>query len=452
MGELIPIGKLFNLEKGELQSTKCTPGKYDFITAAKDWKTHNGYAHECEALIIAVAASGSLGRTHYVDGKFISSDLCFILTPKNEDKYPLNLAFYHFVFNSLRPILVAATKSGTSKESINQTNLKKYELPYFDIEQQDLWIDKLKKTLVGEELLGSELTHQQTLLKKLRQQILQEAIEGKLTAEWRLQNPDGEPASELLARIQEEKQQLIKDKKIKKQKPLPAISEDEKPFELPEGWVWCRLGEVLDDLLGGYTFKSPLFKKTGAKQVLRLGNVRPYRVRLDVKPVFIDEEVAIEGANAKLKQGDLLITMTGTRGKRDYCYTVLLNESHFREKELFLNQRVGCFRFNQQVFVQYYDYSLKSEQLLNQIFSTATGAANQANIGSTILRSWLLPLPPLLEQKAIVAKVEKLLVFCDQLETQITHNQNHANALMQAVLKEAFAQTTEQTKPVAANA
>jgi type I restriction enzyme S subunit len=118
----ISIGKLFNIEKGQLQSTKCTPGKYDFITAAEDWKTHNQYNYECEALIFAAAASGSLGRTHYVDGKFISSDLCFILTPKDEKKYPLNLAFYHFVFNSLRPVLVAATKSGTSKESINQSN------------------------------------------------------------------------------------------------------------------------------------------------------------------------------------------------------------------------------------------------------------------------------------------------------------------------------------------
>lgn len=121
---MMPIGKLFNIEKGQLQSTKCVPGKFDFITAAEEWKTHNEYNHECEALIIAMAASGSLGRTQYVDGKFISSDLCFILTPKDEGNYPLNLTFYHFVFNSLRPILVAATKSGTSKESINQTNLK----------------------------------------------------------------------------------------------------------------------------------------------------------------------------------------------------------------------------------------------------------------------------------------------------------------------------------------
>ncbi len=179
--QFVPIGKLFNLEKGQLQSTKCTPGEYDFITAAEDWKTHNEFEHECEALIFAAAASGSLGRTHYIDGKFISSDLCFILTPKNEEKYSLNLAFYHFVFNSLRPVLVAATKSGTSKESINQTNLKKYELPYFGIKQQDLWIEKLQNKQVRKELLGSELTQQKILLKKLRQQILQEAIEAKLT-------------------------------------------------------------------------------------------------------------------------------------------------------------------------------------------------------------------------------------------------------------------------------
>jgi len=436
--DYLPIGKLFNIEKGQLQSTKCTPGEFDFITAAEDWKTHHDYDHECEALIFAAAASGSLGRTHYVDGKFISSDLCFILTPKDEDKFPLNLEFYHFVFNSLRPTLVAATKSGTSKESINQTNFKKYELPYFDIEQQDFWIAKLKGTMAKKGLLGSELTHQQTLLKKLRQQILQEAIEGKLTEDWREQNPHVEPASELLTRIKAEKEQLIKDKKIKKQKALPPITDEEIPFNLPDGWEWCRLEDTLNNLLGGYAFKSPLFKKIGNNQVLRLGNIRPYRLRLEEKAVFIDDDLADEASKAKLQPNDLLITMTGTRGKRDYCYSVLLKEEHFSERVIFLNQRVGCFRFNSNVYPRFFDYCLKSNVLLDEIFSSATGAANQANIGSTALRSWVVPVPPLNEQKAIVAKVEKLFVICDQLETQVTANQVHAEQLMQAVLKEAF--------------
>lgn len=438
--QILPIGKLFNLEKGSLQSSKCTPGEFDFITAAEDWKTHENYSHECEALVFAAAASGSLGRTHYVDGKFTSSDLCFILTPKDEDKYPINLSFYHFVFNSLRPTLVAATKSGTSKESINQTNLKNYEIPYFDIDQQDLWISKLKNTLGLKSLLVSELTHQQKLLKKLRQQILQEAIEGKLTSDWRAENPDVEPACELLKRIAAEKAELIKAKKIKQQKALAPISDKEKPFELPEGWAWCQLEQVLVVLLGGYAFKSPLFKKSGTKQVLRLGNIRPYKLRPDEKPVYIDEEYAEEAVNVKLSSGDILITMTGTRGKRDYCYTVLLEEKDFQKVDLYLNQRVGCFRFSSSIVKKYYDYCLKDDRLLDQIFSTATGAANQANIGSNALRSWLVPLPSIEEQQAIVAKIDKLYTICDQLETQITQNHAHADALMQSVLHEAFTQ------------
>ena len=103
-------------------------------------------------------------------------------------------------------------------------------------------------------IFKTELTNQQTLLKKLRQQILQEAIEGKLTADWRKHNPNTEPASELLKRIQAEKAQLIKDKKIKPQKPLPPISEKEKPFPLPKGWVWCRLGNIFCYLLAGFEY------------------------------------------------------------------------------------------------------------------------------------------------------------------------------------------------------
>ena len=91
------IGDLFELEKGSLQSSKCTEGEFDFITTSKVWKTHNEFSHNIEALIFAAMASGSLGRTHYVNGKFITSDLCYILTPKNNDKYPIDLKFYHFV-------------------------------------------------------------------------------------------------------------------------------------------------------------------------------------------------------------------------------------------------------------------------------------------------------------------------------------------------------------------
>jgi len=440
MGNLVSIGKLFNLEKGELQSTKCTPGEFDFITAAEDWKTHNEYTHECEALIIAVAASGSLGRTHYVDGKFISSDLCFILTPKDEEKYPLNLSFYHFVFNSLRPVLVAATKSGTSKESINQTNLKKYELPYFDIEQQDLWIDKLKNTLVRKDLLGFELTHQQTLLKKLRQQILQEAIEGKLTADWRKRNPAVEPASELLKRIQAEKAQLIKDKKIRKQKPLPPISEDEKPFELPDRWVWCRLGEASYGFQYGTSSKS---LEKGDIPVLRMGNIQNGKIIWNGLVYSCDED---DIKKFNLVEDDLLFNRTNSRelvgktglykGDRKAIYAGYLVRFHMAGD----------------IDADYSNFVMNSPLHTEWCNEVKTDAIGQSNINATKLGNFRFPLPPLPEQKAIVAKVEKLLDLCDQLESQITCNQSHAEQLMQSVLKEAFSQDTTQTEAVATKA
>ena len=116
----VKISDIFDFEKGALQSSKCVIGEYDFITASSDWKKHNVYTHECEALIIAVAASGSLGRTHYVSGKFIASDLCFILQPKAEFKEKINLKFYYEYFNFIKDDLVFKTATGSAKKAINK--------------------------------------------------------------------------------------------------------------------------------------------------------------------------------------------------------------------------------------------------------------------------------------------------------------------------------------------
>lgn len=433
---MLPIGTLFDIEKGELQSTKCTPGDYDFITAAEDWKTHSEYSHECEALIFAAAASGSLGRTHYVDGKFTTSDLCYILTPKNEEKYPLNLSFYHFVFNSLRPVLVATTKSGTSKESINQSNFKSYEIPYFDIELQDFWIEKLKNTLGLKDLLGSELTHQQTLLKQLRQQILQEAIEGKLTADWRAQNPDVEPASELLKRIAAEKAQLVKGKKIKAQKSLLPITVEEKPFDLPQGWEWCRLGDVAYGFQYGTSSKS---NKSGDVPVLRMGNIQSGEV--DWNDLVYSSD-AVEIDKYKLIAGDLLFNRTNSRelvGK-----TALYRGCH---PAIYAGYLVR-FHMAGSISSDYANIVMNSRLHSEWCEEVRTDALGQSNINATKLSGFRFPLAPIDEQEIIIDKVDKLLALCDELEVQITQNQSHAEQLMPAVLKEAFSHNSE-AKPAA---
>ena len=222
----VKIGDVFKIEKGSLQSSKCIPGKYDFITAATDWKTHESYSHDCEAIVYAVAASGSLGRAHYVNGKFIASDLCFILTEKDKEKYPINFQFYQLIFELIREEIVSKTKTGTSKESINQKNFSNYEIPYFSFDYQMANYEKLVNTKQKISELLEESEQQKSYAKHLRQNILQDAIEGRLTEEWRKNNPvvKGNPdfdAEALFEKIQEEK------KKCKNEKLQEPIFEEE---------------------------------------------------------------------------------------------------------------------------------------------------------------------------------------------------------------------------------
>lgn len=409
---LMKIGDLFELEKGLLQSSKNIEGEYDFITAAEEWKTNNEYSHECEALIFAAAASGSLGRTHYVNGKFITSDLCFILTPKDEVKYPIDLKFYHFVFNSLKEDIVKNTKTGTSKESINQGNLKNYEIPYFGIEQQHLWIDKLLNTKSIKETLENEILNQQNLLTKLKQSILQEAIEGKLTAKWREENQDIEPASILLEKIQVEKEQLIKEKKIKKSNPLAEISEEEIPFEIPDSWQWTYLDKVSINRDGNRIpvsqsereRKEKIYDYYGASGVI------------DKIDGFTHEGIFLligeDGANLVSRSTPIAFIASG---------------------KFWVNNHAHILQFTNDIFLEYIKYYINAIDLKPYITGGFQPKLSQANLN--IIK---VSFPPLEEQKEIINKIEKLFTICDELEEQINSSKQNTQTLMQAVLKEAF--------------
>ena len=179
----------------------------------------------------------------------------------------------------------------------------------------------------------------------LRQAVLQAAIQGKLTK----QLPEDGNAKDLLEQIKAEKAKLIKEGKLKKEKPLPEITEDEKPFDIPENWEWVRLGEIIL-FLGGYAYKSEKYVEISRNQIVRLGNVKVHRIDLASNPVFISDEQALETEAYKILEDDILITMTGTRLKRDYLYATKVNGSILLQKKLFLNQRVGCLRtFNKNI-------------------------------------------------------------------------------------------------------
>lgn len=143
----VPFGDLFEVGvKGTLQSENADPdGEFDFITASEQWKKHTEYSHDMEAIIYAIGAEGSLGRAHYVNGKFIASNLCLILTPKNKSKYPIDLEFYSYYLMSIRKKIVGALADGMSKLTIDADELSKYPIEYFDIKEQIRKKTQIKK-------------------------------------------------------------------------------------------------------------------------------------------------------------------------------------------------------------------------------------------------------------------------------------------------------------------
>lgn len=423
---LYRIGDLFNIEKGSLQSSKNTAGTFQFITAAEIWKTHHEYTHDCEALVFAAAASGSLGRTHYVYGKFISSDLCFILTEKDKVKYPIDLKFYHFVFNSFKDNIVNQTKAGTSKESINLTNFSNYLIPYFSISLQHRWISKLNIIQEKRLELIKENDEQLKYIQLLRQVILQEAVQGKLVP----QNPKDELASELLKQIQAEKEQLIKEGKLKKSKPLSPISKDEIPYELPKGWVWCRLGEIALNIDYGTSQKADNFSDV---PVLRMNNIK--HGKLDISNLKFISKACKDLPRLYLKNNDIVFNRTNSYELVGKCAVYEDENDKYTLASYLIRLSVIVDKTNSR-FVNYYINSKACRE--TQIEPEITQQTGQANFSGSKLKNILFPFCSFQEQQRIVTKVGQLMQLCDELEQQVQQSKADAEKLLQAILREAF--------------
>ncbi|MBS8070741.1 restriction endonuclease subunit S [Streptococcus suis] len=188
-----------------------------------------------------------------------------------------------------------------------------------------------------------------------------------------------------------------------------TIQEVKVPYYIPDNWEWVRLG-FFAEIISGYAYKSKSFEFSGDFQVLRLGNIKNNELRADVQPVYIDKQLAEKTTKVKCLPNDILVTMTGTRGKRDYFYTYRISENN----NFYFNQRVGCIRsMTTQIFSQFLSFALKSESILNEIFSHETGTANQGNIGKKEISNILIPLPPFAEQQRIVEQIERALEKVD---------------------------------------
>lgn len=329
---------------------------------------------------------------------------------------------YYFFKSGNRYLELEKLARGVGSQRIHPKQIYDIEIPLPPKDKQEELIQEIIKTESKFDNLSEEHTHQLDLLKKLRQQVLQDAVQGKLVP----QDPNDEPASKLLERIKAEKEQLIKEKKIKKDKPMPEIKPEEIPFEIPGGWVWCRLGELSKVVRGGsprpagdkryYDGEIPFLK---VADLTADGKIYLYNHTYTIKEAGLHKTRYVDS-------NTLMLTNSGaTLGVPKICMFPTT-----------FNDGIAAFLGLNNMDMEFIYYFLKSKT--GWYLKEASRGQGQPNLNTDIISMTPFALPPFREQHRIATKIEQLMKLCDKLEKSIQQNQKYTQELLQVALKEAL--------------
>lgn len=293
--------------------------------------------------------------------------------------YQRNFLFYFLLYK--RKFLISQGKGG-AQSNISQEIIKNLSILLPPLAEQERIVEKIEELFSEIDEGIKNLKTAQLQLKQYRQSVLKSAFEGKLykTTEW--------------------KKVCLKN---------------------------------IADIIGGFAFNSKDFSKTGF-QILRMGNVKPFKLLLNEKPVYINSLDKKLLDKYLLLKDDIVITLTGTKKKRDYGYVVLLKENN----NLLLNQRLARLRPTTSVNPKYLSLALQSEPYQTQFFSYETGNVGQGNVSMKALLEESIALPSLPEQERIVEEIEKRFEVADEMEKAIKESLEDAQKLKQSILKRAF--------------
>ena len=309
--------------------------------------------------------------------------------------------------------------AGTAMPKFSKTQLRGTLLPLPPLAEQQRIVDKLKELepYIKEYDVAYEKIEKlnNNFPEQLKKSILQEAVQGKLVP----QNPKEEPASILIERIREEKQKLIKEKKIKKDKNESYIFirdnshyekngseerciDDEIPFEIPDSWEWCYLNNVTSQIHYGYTASA---SSAGNVKLTRITDIQNNRVNWETVPFCLISEDNLK--KYKLENRDILIARTGGTIGKTYIVRNLSEKAVFAS---YLIRAIPLQLINEEYLKLFMESPLYWEQL--KAFSMGTG---QPNVNGQSLSKLKLPLPPLEEQKRIVEKIQTLMPIIEIL-------------------------------------
>ena len=424
------LGDICNIEKGNIGISKAIEGEFPLVVTSEERKSHNEYQFDDEAVIIPLVSSTghghkSIKRIHYQDGKFAVGNILCAVIPK--DKSILNAQYLYRYLNLNKENELVSRMKGMANVTLPIKEIANIEISLPNIDEQFKLVERVNFIEEIKESLTAELTRQLDLVKKLRQQLLQDAVKGKLVP----QNAKDEPASELLKKIKAEKEKLIAEKKLKKEKELSPIKPEEIPFEIPENWVWCNLGEIaiLNARIGWKGLNASEYKKEGplflSVHSLNYGDYVDYSQAFHISQERYDESPEI-----MLKDNDILICKDGAGiGKLGIIKD--LKEQATTNSSLLV---IRCFKNLNVKFIYYY---LTSSHFQNIVQARIMGATTP-HLYQRDLVHFYVALPPLAEQNRIVQKLDELMQYCNELEASIKQSESQNEKLLQQVLREAL--------------
>jgi len=421
----IKIDKLCNVMKGITGLAKATPGQYPLVTTGHKIKTCNEYQFNTKAVCIPLVSSTGHGKktlsyVHYQEGKFALGSILAAVIPKDDKE--LDAKYLHLYLSFYKDRIIVPLMRGAANVSLSIKDIKKIDIPLPPINIQKSIIGKYYRMKPTSDKLLKLLNYQIVFFKQLRQAILQEAVEGKLTVDWRKKHTElisGENSAEnLLKKIKIEKEQLIKEKKIKKQKSLLPISEEEKSFKIPEGWIWIRVGEVIEIIMGqsppGYSYNKkgvglPFFQ--GKKE---FGIIYPKG-----NSVWCHKPKRISRKN------DILISVRAPVG-----------DINLSDKEYSIGRGLSIIRNFSKNLLTWYTYffldAIKNQWDVKGSFFSA--------ITKEIIINRIFPLPSIFEQQVIVNRISNFMNIVDELEKQVIERKEQTTQLIHSVLRETFEQ------------
>jgi len=329
-----------------------------------------------------------------------------------------------FLKSSTGMTKIRKNTTGTVRERLYFKSLAKIEIPLPSISEQTDISDKLQRleSIIQQTLDNN--SQQLDAVNKLRQAILQLAVQGKLVP----QDPKDEPASVLLEKIKTEKDWLIKEGKIKKSNPLAPIKSDEIPYELPNGWEWTQLSTI-----GLINPRNEISDETEVSFV-------PMKLVPTILGDRVESEIRQWGDIKKgfthFSEGDVALAKITPcfQNKKSTVMRGLKNGSGAGTTELHIFRPI-----NDLIISEYVLLYLKTPNFILEGMSKMTGSAGQKRVPKTYFSETPFPLPPTNEQKRIVDKVNELMALCDKLETSLSQSQTDCDRLMEAAVAEILA-------------